>query len=124
MDDGTTGRVQQYGYRKPRFPVDFHFLVQPDRGHSQLLNARCIDISEDGLAAQIPDPLEAGARVTLILTLPGAVTSMRLAAIVNYCTDQCSGFKFVFSSDEERDFICRYLATLRSAAISIRPPAE
>jgi hypothetical protein len=124
MDDGTTGRVQQYGYRKPRFPVDFHFLVQLEGRAAKLVNARCIDISEDGLAAQIPDQLDAGTRVTLILTLPGAPPSIRLAAIVNYCTDQCSGFKFVFSSEEERDFIGRYLATLRSETISIRPPVD
>jgi hypothetical protein len=122
VGDRNTTRIQQFGYRKPRFRVEFHFLVQVEGRGSKLLDARCIDLSEDGLSAQISDCLEVGTHVTFILTLPGATTSARLAALVNYRQAECHGFTFVFSSQEERDFVHRYLATLHSEAISFKPP--
>jgi PilZ domain len=87
-----------------------------------LLSARCTDISEEGLAAFVSAELDVGTAVTFILTLPEGPTSIRLRAIVNYRIEQCHGFKFVFSSDREREFVYRYLADLRSSTIALKQP--
>jgi hypothetical protein len=116
------GGIREYGYRKPRFRVDFHFLVQTEGRGSRLLDAHCVDLSEDGLGAQIPDRLEVGTRVNFILTLPGSATSVRLSAVVTYLRDEWHGCTFVFSSQEERDFVQRYVATLHSETTPFKPP--
>ncbi len=120
MEDAKT--IREFGYRKPRFRADFHFLLQTEGQGSQLLSARCTDISEEGLAAFVSAELDVGTAVTFILTLPEGPTSIRLRAIVNYHIEQCHGFKFVFSSDREREFVYRYLADLRSSTIALKQP--
>jgi len=104
--------VSNYEYRSPRFRADFQLVVQTGHPHSALLNARCIDLSEDGLAAQILVPeihaaeirksLEVGAKVTIIMTLPGNSNTTTLAARVTNQKIGSYGFAFVFSSKAER----------------------
>jgi hypothetical protein len=109
-------RVQEFGYRKPRFRADFHILVQTEGPDSRLFDARCTDISEDGLAARITESVSIGSRVAFILTLPGSSAPVRISATVNNQQDETYGFTFVFSSQEERNLIHRYLARLRREA--------
>jgi len=109
-----TNQIREFGYRKPRFRTDFHFLLQTEGQGSQLLSARCTDLSEEGLAAFVSAQLDVGTAVTFILTLPETATAIRLKAVVSYRVAECHGFKFVFSSDREREFVHRYLAALRS----------
>ena len=122
MEDAKTTRIREFGYRKPRFRADFHFLLQTAGQGSQLLGARCTDISEEGLAAFVSAELDVGTAVTFILTLPESASSIRLRAVVNYRVQQCHGFTFVFSSDREREFIDRYLAAVRSSTIALKQP--
>jgi hypothetical protein len=112
-----TDNIYSYGYRVPRFPDDFRLFVQIDEHHSALLGARCTDLSEAGLAAEIKESLEIGARVTLILTLPGTSTSMRIAANVIHRQGEGYGFAFAFSSQSQQSSIHKYLESRHSPAV-------
>lgn len=104
--------VQEFGYRKPRFRADFYFLLQTEGPGSHLIEARCVDISEEGMAAQISEPLSVGTKVIMILTLPGSSASLRVAARVCNRRDQDHGLAFVFSSHSERLDFKEYLKAI------------
>lgn len=106
-----TEQIHNYGYRTPRFEVDFRLLVQTDDRLPRLLDARCINLSEDGLAVETSEPLELDANVTLILSLPGLSNSIRIAAKVSNFHQQGYGFAFIYSSPSERKYICDFLAS-------------
>ena len=108
-----TDAIHNYGYRTPRFQVDFRLMLQTDDRLPQLLDAHCSDLSEDGLAAEINESLEIGARVILIFSLPGGSTSIKIAAKVINRQGDGYGFAFIFSSPNERDYISDYLEALR-----------
>jgi hypothetical protein len=112
--------VQEYGYRLPRFPADFSLVLQVSDPEPRLLDARCRDISEDGLAARISESLSVGARVTLLLTLPGKAVSLPIAATVSHQDHGDHGFAFKFSSQNEREQVQKYVLTLRSGNFALR----
>ena len=62
--------IREFEYRAPRFPADFHFLLQTEL-QPRVLYAHCFEISECGLVARLSEALEVDTRATLILTLPG-----------------------------------------------------
>ncbi len=106
-----TDKIYNYAYRTPRFEVDFRLLLQTDDYPPRLLDARCTNLSEDGLAVEIIESLEIGTKVTLVLTLPGSATSMRIPAKVFNRHQSGYGFAFIFPSQSERKYICDYLAS-------------
>jgi hypothetical protein len=112
--------VQEYGYRLPRFPADFTLRLQICDPEPRLLDGRCRDISEDGLAARIPESLSVGTRVTLILTLPGKPVSLPVAATVSHQDHGEHGFAFKFSSQNQREQVQKYVLTLRSGHFALR----
>lgn len=111
-------KIYNYGYRAPRFPADFRLLLQTGDRIPGLLDARCVDFSEDGLAAEINATLEIGTKVTLLLTLPGTSTSMRIPARVTNRQVGGYGFAFIFSSQNERSYMHEYLESRRSSPVS------
>lgn len=115
--------IHDFGYRAPRFHVDFHFLMQIGGNEPRLLNARCRDISEDGLAAQLPEPLEVGTGVTLILTLPGSARTVRIAGRITNRQAEDHGCVFLFGSLGERAFVREYLASLGGTRIPMARPS-
>ena len=119
MESGhrVTDKIYDYGYRARRFPADFRLFLQTDDRSRPLLDARCTDLSEDGLAAETNASLDIGARVSLILTLPGTTTSMRICATVTNRQIVSYGFAFVFSSPSERNYMREYLETRDSNTI-------
>jgi hypothetical protein len=108
-----TVHTYKFGYRAPRYRADFRLLLQTDERIPNLLDARCTDISEDGLAVKTNATLEVGSKVTLILTLPGVSTSTRIAARVTNRQVDGYGFAFIFSSQNERSYMHQYLASRR-----------
>jgi hypothetical protein len=108
-----TDKIYNYGYRTPRVPANFRLSLQTGDRLPTLLDARCSNLSEDGLAAEIEKPLEIGAKVTLIFTLPDNSTSIRIAARVIHHYPGGYGFAFIFSSENERNYIRAYLAPQR-----------
>jgi hypothetical protein len=109
--------IYEFGYRTPRFRADFHFLLQTEGPPPRLLDARCLDISEEGIAAQVADHLTVGAVVTLMLTFPGNSTTWRIPAKVCNRQDEDHGFAFIFSSQSERDDVRRYVASLHGDTV-------
>jgi len=116
--------VKDFGYRLPRFPADFRLLLQTPGPEPRLLDARCRDISEDGLAAQLAERISVGTRVTLMLTLPGRATSLSIAATVSHETNGEHGFAFNFSSQNQREQVQRYVISLRSSSFALRRPSR
>ncbi len=112
-----TDQIHNYGYRVPRFRADFRLLLQTTDRNPMLLDARCTDLSEAGLAAEINASLEIGAQVTLILTLPGNSTSMRIAAKVTNRRVGGYGFAFIFSSHNEQSYMHEYLESRQSSML-------
>jgi PilZ domain len=105
--------IHNYGYRLPRYQADFCLLLQTDERLPALLDARCTDLSEEGLAAETKAALEVGARVTFLLTLPGTSTKMRIAARVTNRQVEGYGFAFIFSSQNERSYMREYIESQR-----------
>jgi PilZ domain len=112
--------VQEYGYRLPRFPADFSLVLQISDPEPRLLDARCRDISEDGIAARVAESLPIGSRVTLLLTLPGKSASLPIAATVSHQDRGEHGFAFKFSSQNEREQVQKYVLSLRSGTFALR----
>jgi len=115
-------RVQDFGYRVPRFPADFHLLLQTNEPEPRVLDARCTDISVDGIAVQMPEHLKVGVRVTLVLTLPGSSTSLRIGGRVAYQRNDEHGFAFIFSSPEERESVQKQLSSAHLQTLSLTRP--
>ncbi len=115
-------RVQQFGYRTPRFPADFRFLLQVNDPKPRLIDARCVDISSDGLAAKMAESLMVGTQVTLMLALPGNTDTLRVAGRVSHQQSGEHGFAFIFSSQLERESIQKYLASVRTSTLALRRP--
>jgi PilZ domain-containing protein len=113
-------KIQEFGYRTPRFPADFHFLLQISDPKPRLVDAQCIDISSDGLAARMAETLSAGTLVTLMLALPGHTSTLRIAARVSHEQHGEHGFAFIFSSQHERESIQKYVATMRTSTLALR----
>jgi len=126
-----TDNISNYEYRAPRVRVNFPVLVHTSHHRAAILNARCIDLSEDGLAAEllcagilapeIRDSLEVGREVTIIMTLPGHTNTTKLAARVTNHKVGSYGFAFIFSSKAEQDYIHQYF---ESRHRSIRRSAD
>ena len=112
-----TDAAYKFGYRAPRYRADFCFLLQTEERIPSLVDARCTDLSEGGLAAKTKASLEIGANVVLIVTLPGVSTSLRIAArVINRQVDGY-GFAFIFSSQQERSYLHDYLESRRPSMI-------
>ena len=109
----------EFGYRLPRFRANFHFLLQTEGPQSHLANAQCLDISEEGIAAQTSEKLDVGTAVTLILTLPGTASTLRIPARVVTQQEEDHGFAFMFPSGMERDEIQRYVASLHAGPVRL-----
>ena len=120
MSKERTTTAQEFGYRLPRFPADFNLVVQISDPEPRLVDARCRDISEDGLAARVSASLAVGSRVILLLTLPGKPASLPIAAVVSHQDRGDHGFAFQFSSQNEREQVQKYVLTLRSGNFALR----
>ena len=119
MSNQDKGVVTKFGYRLPRFRADFRLLVQTMESQPRLLEARCRDISEDGLAAQIGEHLAVGTRVVLLLTLPGKAAPLQIEATVGHQDEGEHGFAFSFPSQNEREHVRKYVISLRSNSYAL-----
>lgn len=104
-------QVQEYVCRAPRFFTNFTFFVQIAPGLG-LREARCYELAESGLAAQVAEPIRAGTNVTLLLTLPGDAVTLRIPAQVSGQRGHDHGFAFIFRNLEEQTYLHRYFASL------------
>ena len=114
MKNSKKDGVHDYGYRTPRFPAAFRFLIRVNEPTPRLVDARCIDISEQGLAAQLTETLPVDSEAVLIFTAPGSAAPVRVSARIISQQGAAHGFTFLFSSQAERDQIHVYLSLLCS----------
>lgn len=122
MTEKHNHRIQEFGYRVPRFPADFHFLLQINDPQPRVLDAQCTDISCDGLAAKMAEGLSVGTQVTLMLSLPGRPETLRIGGRVSHQHNGEHGFAFLFTSQRERDCIQKYVSSFRTKTVGLRPP--
>lgn len=100
--------MQRFQYRHPRFKVNapLTFYLTP----GSPLRGRCIDISADGMKAELDQDVPVGSVLRLELSLGG--DSLALAARVAYYDQNYYGLVFEFSSDEERSLLGERLQAL------------
>ena len=107
--------VKEFGYRKPRFQADFSLWVQTDEPQVRALSAHCFDIGEDGIGAELTEPLNIGQKVRFVFTLPRANCSWHVAAKVINRHENQYGFLFLYGSASEREFIHDFLIYLQGS---------
>lgn len=73
---------------------------------------RCVVIAEDGLAAVLPEPIAAGAVVTLELPIPTHPTVLQVWAAVRSQVGLRHGFEFVSLTEPERAAIRTFCSGL------------
>lgn len=116
MTDQPESRIREFRYRVPRFPGGFHFVLQVSDPKPRLLDARCTDISADGLAAKVVECLRVGTQVALVLAFPGESNTLRIAGRVSHLQNGEHGIAFIFASPQERELVQKYLASVRARA--------
>jgi hypothetical protein len=100
--------------------MDFSLRLETSDAEARVLEARCTDISADGLAARMPECLSVGTQVLFQLTLPGGSSSFAVTGRVTYQMNDEHGFAFIFSSDEERAAIQKHLSSLNRRTVPLR----
>ncbi|MGB9488872.1 MAG: PilZ domain-containing protein [Terriglobales bacterium] len=121
MSDQETAveEIREFEYRVPRFQVDFHFVLQTELGPGVtgqgVINARCHEISEGGLAAWVAEPLDVNSKVILLLSFPCESAPVPVAAVVTRRHGSDHAFSFVLPSMKERDHLRQHLLPMQSS---------
>lgn len=112
--DGTGAvRVRAFGFRTPRFKTNFNFSLEINATHERH-EALCINISEDGLAAELLLKMTPKTEVTMWLLFPGGVTPVQIQASVEYRRERLHGFNFLYSTMDERTQVKEFIQFIRS----------
>lgn len=107
--------VRTFGFRAPRFEVRFGFTLHVDSSHGSY-EALCRDISEEGLAADLPETLAVDTPVTLTIVFPGTSLPLRIKARIEYRQGRRYGLSFLYSCVEERAEVQSFLESLRRSS--------
>lgn len=113
--------MQRFQYRNPRFQVNDAIEVSLASG--EVLQGHCIDISAEGMCAELPRRLPLDTNLKLRLTAQGE--TLALAAKVSYYDGDRCGLVFQFTSGRERDTVEGFLQRMRrpkSFLIPVPPP--
>jgi hypothetical protein len=106
--------MQKFDYRCPRFSVDLpaRFTIQ-----GSTLNARCKDISHEGMRLELREPPPSGARGTVTVSYQGRTLefSVRVAHPGN------GGMEFLYESDGERKAVEQMVASVASSRGRLGP---
>ncbi|MGH9551309.1 MAG: PilZ domain-containing protein, partial [Terriglobales bacterium] len=69
--------VRPFGFRAPRISANFSFSLEVT-ATGERYEAVCTDISEDGLAAELLQPLDPKTKVTIRMLLPGGTAPLHI----------------------------------------------
>jgi hypothetical protein len=118
------GTMLQERRRAARVSVDIPVMLRvADLG---ILKARVSDLSVSGLALQCEQPLQVGREVSMMFSLPGTNTVVRITGkIVNGNATGRAGVRFSFVPEEELGFLENWLATeLAKLESAVMPVGE
>ncbi len=93
--------VRPFGFRAPRVPANFSFFLEVI-ATGERYEAICTDISEDGLAAELLQPLDPKTQVAIRMLLPGGTAPLQIPGSVEYSQEGRCGLNFLYSSPAER----------------------
>jgi len=102
-----------FDYRLPRFEVGF-FLGMRSTARQVPPIAWCTDIGEEGLGAEVSEPLPPKTKVTLAFVLPGSSELLQIDAAITRSEGRHHGFRFLFMSESERLKIRKRLTSFTS----------
>jgi hypothetical protein len=100
-NDENTGSVRSFGFRAPRVSTNFSFFLDVV-ATGERYEGICTDLSEDGLASDLREPVPLQTEVTIRMLLPGGTTLLQIRGSVEYCQECKCGVNFLNLSAEER----------------------
>jgi hypothetical protein len=100
-NDESSGSVRSFGFRAPRVATNFSFFLEVV-ATGERHEALCTDISEDGLAAELHEPIAPKTEVTVRMLLPGGTTLLQVQGSIEYSEECRCGVNFLNLSAEER----------------------
>jgi PilZ domain len=107
-DDANFDSVRSFGFRAPRISTNFSFLLEvPASGKHY--DAVCTDLSEEGLAAEMPEPIAEGTDVIARLLFPGSTQHIQIKGSIEHCQDQRCGVTFSDLSGEQQEAIRSFI---------------
>lgn len=112
MGEAGNNAVREFSYRWSRFVADFPCQLQIE-GESQEEAARCVDISEGGMAIRTPANLQLGMQVLVNVQFPGSSGSVTLRTRVVGARNQEYGLCFGASSADEKETVRLFLSSLK-----------
>jgi c-di-GMP-binding flagellar brake protein YcgR len=110
-DDANFGSVRSFGFRAPRISTNFSFLLEVPATGNQY-DAVCTDLSEEGMAAELPEPVPAGTQVVARLLLPGSTRTLRINGVIEHSQDQRCGVTFSDLSGDEQEQIQTFIRSM------------
>lgn len=81
-------------------------------GESVLVRGHCVDLSEEGLGAELDGALQDEDPTLIELTLPEVASPIKLHAKVRHCEGSHYGFEFVQLTGEQRQIVRRFTEQL------------
>lgn len=109
--DKNDGSVRSFGFRVPRVPTNFSFFLEMTAS-GERYEAVCTDISEEGLAAKLREPIAPKTEVTIMMLLPGGATLLQIRGSIEYSQECRCGVNFLDLSAEERKQIQQFVQSI------------
>jgi hypothetical protein len=109
--DKNGGSVRSFGFRAPRVSTNFSFFLEVT-ATGERYEAVCNDISEDGLATELREPIAPKTEVTIMMLLPGGATPLQIRGSVEYNQEGRCGVNFLALAAEERKQIQLFIQSV------------
>ncbi|HVZ60961.1 MAG TPA: PilZ domain-containing protein [Terriglobales bacterium] len=119
MSNLSKPEIRAFNYRAPRLETDFHIWLQVAGPENVLLQARCMDFSEKGLAMELAAPLELNSEIRMIVSVPGISVQLPIIGRVQHQSGTRYGIVFLPSSKAERACVGDLAARLHSGTICL-----
>lgn len=110
--------IRDFGYRGLRYGVDIPVRLQRDAAGFSYVDARCLEIAEDGMAIRCAESLVMGSKVVVRMTLQGGPVTV--SAEIIHGREGDYGLSFCFSSQNERETVRQLLSSLSASIIPLR----
>ena len=109
--DESGSSVRRFGFRAPRVSTNFSFSLEVIATGGRY-DAVCTDISEDGLAAELLQPLPPCTQVRMRMLLPGGTLPLLIPGSVEYTQDRRCGLNFLYSNPEESKQVQAFIQSI------------